>query len=91
MTDKKSQANYILNTVGITLPGYKRSDLKIGKCVTLDEKVGDGYAKRGFLTKGDKVASVQDHKLEALKKENDELKKELEALKKDKTLKNGKQ
>ena len=42
---------YILKTVGINLPNYDRKDLKVGMSVTLEEKVGDGFAKRGFLTK----------------------------------------
>lgn len=91
MTDKKEkQSNYILKTVGITLPGYKRKDLKVGKCVVLDESVGDRYANKGFLVKGDKAVSDKNNIIADLKKENSDLKTELAALKKEKELKNGK-
>lgn len=54
MSDDK-KAVYILMSVGLTLPGYKRKDLKVGKAVTLDEKIGDAYAKKGLLKKGEAV------------------------------------
>lgn len=80
MTGKK--CNYILKTVGITLPNYDRKDLKLGMAISLDEEIGDKFAKRGFLVKASEVQSKDDKELSALKKENVALKKELAALKK---------
>jgi len=90
------KANYILNTVGITLPDYERKNLKVGMSVTLTEKVGDKFAKRGFLTKANEAKSnssndklkeeneVLAKENESLKEQNKALSNELEALKKDK-------
>jgi hypothetical protein len=79
MSDKK--VNYILNTVGITLPGYARKDLKSGMSVVLTESVGDGFEKRGFLTKASEALSKDDKVLIALKEENAKLKAEIAKLK----------
>lgn len=80
MSDKK--VNYILNTVGIQIPGYERKDLKVNMSVVLDEKVGDGFVKRGFLTKASDAVSKDDKAIAKLKAENEALKAELEKLKK---------
>lgn len=73
-----AKAQYILKTVGITLPGYERKDLKVGKSVTLDSKIGDGYAERGFLVKAEETITKEDNGLKAenakLKAENAKLK-----------------
>lgn len=81
------QASYILKTVGVNLPGYKRSELKIGMVVVLDEKVGDGYSKRGLLKKGLEVKDAKNEEITELKKikatlekENGELKSEVKNL-----------
>lgn len=81
--------NYILKTTGITLPDYKRSDLVVGKCVQLEESVGDKFAARGFVVKASEAASKDDNALNTLKeknaklvKANEALSKEIEALKK---------
>lgn len=61
---------YILKTVGITIPNYDRKDLKVGMSVSLDEKVGDKFAKRGFLVKANAAATKADKTNTALEKAN---------------------
>jgi len=86
MSDKK--ASYILLTVGVTLPGYERKDLKTGKVVVLDEEVGDAYAKKGLLKKGvvvDKTSTDKEldsaiSKVKDLTEENDSLKSKFKPL-----------
>ena len=70
---------YILKTVGITLKGYKREDLKVGMSVNVEEKVGDAYAKKGLLVKADAVAPKSN--ADDLAKANEQLTKELEGVK----------
>lgn len=77
----KKKVNYILNTVGISLPDYERENLKVGMSVTLEEELGDKFAKRGFLTKANEAKP--NTTLEKLKEENEELKKNNEALSKE--------
>lgn len=83
------KANYILKTTGISLPDYERKNLKVGMSVTLDEKVGDKFADRGFLTKANEAKpNTTEEKLKEenaqLKEANAALTKELTALKKSK-------
>ena len=72
------KANYILKTVGITLPDYKRENLKVGMSVELEEKVGDKFASRGFLVKAGEAKP--NTTIEKLKDENAALTKDNEAL-----------
>ena len=78
MSDKDKV--YILKTVGVSIPGYDRKDLKVGMSVTLDSKVGDAFAKRGFLTKADAAAPKVEKVNKALQDENAKLLAENEAL-----------
>ena len=64
---------YVLKAL-VALPKYDRKDLKIGMSVELDQKIGDAFAKRGFLVKANAAASKTDKGSEALKKENETLK-----------------
>jgi len=78
--EAKKQANYILKTVGINIPGYDRSELKVGRSVTLEEEVGDKFTERGFLVKASAAKPKSDKASAALKKENESLKQENKTL-----------
>ena len=61
---------YILKMI-IDIPNYERKDLKIGMSVSMDETVGDKFAKRGFVVAADMVAPKNEKELA---KENAQLK-----------------
>ena len=70
---------YVVQTSGITLPGYGREEIKVGVTVELDSKVGEGFCERGFLMDAKKAAPSDGldslrAEVTALKKENAELK-----------------
>ena len=74
--------SYIVVHDGITLPNYERDAIKKGVVVELDEKIGEGYCRRGFLL--DAKTAAKADPTAALKAENEALKAELAALKAEK-------
>lgn len=79
---------YIVRHDGISLPGIKSDDVKLGVTVKLLPEVGDAYCKRGFLQDADTVVETEsvDSRLlrenERLKEENAKLKEQVANLKK---------
>lgn len=71
--------SYIVVHDGITLPNYKRDAIKKGVVVELDEKIGEGYCKRGFLLDAKQAAKADP--TAKLKAENEALKLEVADLK----------
>jgi len=70
---------YVVQTSGISLPGYNRDQIQAGVSVELDSKVGEGFCERGFLMDAKKAAPSDG--LDSLKAENKALKAEIAALK----------
>ena len=68
MAKKIKEASYILKAL-VALPGYERKELKIGMSVTLNEEVGDKFAKRGFLVKASAAKSKVDKGSAALEEQ----------------------